>query len=311
MTKIFGIDLNSTGISNKLQPTVGFSFGLPNGQNQYGGQPQNFLGTGSSANPYPAQGGLSIGAVDVSPLVSFQATTNDDGEIVHKPLINLHVTPNGCGLFGCDNEFQPSFQDNFFGTRRQSQKQSQRPVSFEQLTPSPVYNPPRYPSNPYQKPQYQSQNQYQYQNQRPYQRPHQNRPNKVRFGNDDQKEVVVKHEHHHFHHHNPQAGSIADRYNDNGIRFGYEQNYDGPYFRTLNDTLEEDNQVKKRNTAQLTFEGEEEKNAGQSEGAGFKFPNKSGRKLEKRSAQDSQDLPAVTPVVDIQPVGKTQNQAAT
>ena len=141
ITKFFGIDLNSTGISSKLQPTVGVSFGLPN-QNQqyYGGQPQNYLGTGTGVNPYPGatSSGLSVGALDINPLVSFQATTNDDGEIVNKPLINLHVTPNGCGIFGCEDEFDPSY---FFGTRRQQAQSSQRrPVHFEQLTPSPIYH---------------------------------------------------------------------------------------------------------------------------------------------------------------------------
>ena len=49
-----------------------------------------------------------IGALDINPLISFQATTNDAGEIVNKPLINLHVTPNGCGVFGCEDELDPS-----------------------------------------------------------------------------------------------------------------------------------------------------------------------------------------------------------
>ena len=148
ITKLFGIELPSAtdvktpGIDSKLSPTVGISFGLPN-QNQgyYGGQPQNFLGTGGAQNPYPATGGISIGAVDIAPLVSFQATTNDAGELVNKPLINLHVTPNGCGLFGCEDDGYGGFQDasfpDFFGTRRDSQRPKRK--QYQQLTPSPLY----------------------------------------------------------------------------------------------------------------------------------------------------------------------------
>ena len=341
--------MNSTGINSKLQPTVGVSFGLQN-QNQqyYGGQPQNYLGTGTGGNPYPgSNGGLSLGALDINPLISFQATTNDAGEIVNKPLINLHVTPNGCGVFGCEDELDPS---QFFGTRRnQNQRRPDtRPVHYETLTPSPEWNPvyypetnynqkqsynvPNYPqqqqqhqhhqktqyhqqqsrpqSNPprfpqsqhttpeYQQPQY-SQPKYQ---QPQYPQPQQNRPssnNRVRFGSQDQKEIVIRHEHVHYHHDSSQSQNNK-RYNDNGINFAYN---DGPYFRTLNDTVtdyvpEENNQVK-RNTALPQSAGEEEKKSS----SAFKFPSKSARTLSKRSA-DHQTPPAV----DIQPVGKSFKQ---
>lgn len=271
ITKFFGIDLNSTGISSKLQPTVGVSFGLPN-QNQqtYGGQPQNFLGTGTGQNPYPAQGGISIGAVDISPLVSFQATTNDNGDVVNKPLINLHVTPNGCGLFGCEDEFLPSYATDFFGTRRQQGTPQRRPA-YEQLTPSPSYNQPIYPENPfrpsYNQPQYPSQKVPQ----RPVRRPSSNR---VRFGGPE--EVVVKHEHHHYYHNDNNNGNNGYK-NNNGINFGY----DGPYFRTLNDTEAEEaevtdtNQVK-RNTASVKF-SEEDKTA-----SAFQFPSRKRRDISVR-----------------------------
>ena len=36
--------------------------------------------------------------------MSFQTTANEKGELVKKPLINLHVTPNGCGILGCEEE---------------------------------------------------------------------------------------------------------------------------------------------------------------------------------------------------------------
>lgn len=303
ITKFFGIDLNSTGISSKLQPTVGVSFGLPNNQQQnYAGQSQNFLGSGPGVNPYPAQSGISVGAVDISPLVSFQATTNDDGEIVNKPLINLHVTPNGCGLFGCDeNGFEPSFQD-FFGTRRK--QQNSRP-HYEQLTPSYPQQPQYYPQQPqnypqntpnYQQNNYPHQHSSSYPKQTPvyqgglnpsFQRPQRpqrpNSNNRVRFGDNNPSEVVIKHEHHHFHHH--EEGN--KRYNDNGINFGY----DGPYFRTLNDTEKvENNQVKRK--VPVSFAEEDKTDSA------FKFPSKKS----KRSADQPQD---------IQPVRKLTHQATT
>ena len=323
ITKFFGIDLNSTGISSKLQPTVGVSFGLPNQNNAYGGQPQNFLGTGGAANPYPGTGGFSVGALDINPLVSFQATTNDDGELVNKPLINLHVTPNGCGLFGCEEDgFDASYQ-NYFGTRRQ--QSPNRQVQFEQLTPSPAYNepvynpprynppkydsrPPRFPQNNYKQQYHQKQNQPQYQqpqnqqqypqpqNQQQYPQQNYNRPssnnNNVRFGNaNNNQQVVIKHEHHHYHHDSNQNNK---KYNDNGINFGY----DGPSFRTLNDSdieaLEklESNQVKRNIGAPLN--GEQEKTT--SDSTAFKFPTRDGKSLNKRSADHQ-------PAVDTQSVG--------
>ena len=96
-----------------LEPTVGVSFGLPQYGQSYGGQPFNYLNTGTAINPYYGGGGpaygangvpsrISLGAVDINPLISFQSIANAKGELIKKPLINLHVTPNGCGLLGCD-----------------------------------------------------------------------------------------------------------------------------------------------------------------------------------------------------------------
>ena len=97
-----------------LMPTVGVSFGLPNTGGAYGGYQQNPVGTGGAVNPYyDSPNGLSVGAVDVNPLVSFQATTDDDGKPVAKPLINLHLTPNGCGIFGCE-------ADDYYHNRKQA-----------------------------------------------------------------------------------------------------------------------------------------------------------------------------------------------
>ena len=270
---------------------MGVSFGLPNQQaNQYAGQAQNFLGTGPGVNPYPASGGISLGAVDINPLVSFQATTNDNGEIVNKPLINLHVTPNGCGVFGCNDELQPSLPDFSTGNRRQQHKNNN--VQYEQLTPSYNYQP-QYDYQYQQKQEYNRRQQYN-QHQDPYHRPNNqhgypannyNRPssstNKVRFGNDQGNgQVVVKHEHHHYHHHQQQ-----DRH-QGGISFGLE----GPYFRTLNSETDEENsnQVKRKVNQQSTGEGDKE---------GFAFPQ--SRKLDKRSAEEEL---AIAPAKDIQPV---------
>jgi hypothetical protein len=200
ITKILGINLPSTaGIADsKLQPTIGVSFGLPNNQNNqanYGGYQQNPLGTGPAINPYTGGSGLSIGALDINPLVSFQATTNDAGELVNKPLINLHVTPNGCGLFGCENYEEPSFQSSFvdtiFGTRREERPKRRRP-NYEQLTPSPVYyeDYPTHqqpPNQQYHQPQ--NQQYHQPQNQQHHQPQNQQyQPNNQRYQSQNQQQ---------------------------------------------------------------------------------------------------------------------------
>ena len=92
-----------SSLSEFIQPTFGVSFGLPQGGPGYGGYQQNPLGTGGAVNPYytqkkvggggggllggllggAGQNGLSVGAADVNPLVSFQATTNSNGRCGH------------------------------------------------------------------------------------------------------------------------------------------------------------------------------------------------------------------------------------
>jgi hypothetical protein len=90
----------STG---QLQPTVGVSFGLPQAGPGYGGYQQNPVGSGGAVNPYyTGAEGVEVGPVNLNPLFSFQAATNDNGELALKPLVNLHLTPNGCGVLGCD-----------------------------------------------------------------------------------------------------------------------------------------------------------------------------------------------------------------
>ena len=61
-------------------------------------------------NPYfTSPDGLPLGPVNLNPLFSFQTGTNDKGDLAIKPLVNLHLTPNGCGILGCNtaeyNEF--------------------------------------------------------------------------------------------------------------------------------------------------------------------------------------------------------------
>ena len=38
----------------------------------------------------------------MNPLFSLQTGTNDNGDLAVKPFVNLHLTPNGCGVLGCD-----------------------------------------------------------------------------------------------------------------------------------------------------------------------------------------------------------------
>lgn len=79
----------------KVLPTFGVSFGLPYPSGAY---PFNALGGGF---PAPNQhfgsigpNGLSLGLLNVNPLLSLQVTKSEYGEKLVKPLVNLHVTPN-------------------------------------------------------------------------------------------------------------------------------------------------------------------------------------------------------------------------
>jgi len=106
VTRIFGdlSDFIGTSTSTgQLQPTIGVSFGLPQNYPGYAGYPQNPVGSGGAVNPYyTAQEGLEVGPVNLNPLFSLQAGTTDSGDLAVKPLVNLHLTPNGCGILGCD-----------------------------------------------------------------------------------------------------------------------------------------------------------------------------------------------------------------
>ncbi len=306
-----------TSALGKLQPIVGVSFGLPNNNvNGYGGYQQNPLNTGTATNPYQS-GGISVGAVDINPLVSFQATTNDDGELVNKPLINLHVTPNGCGLFGCENDdpYAPSLADTIFGTRRNQQPNNQYnynnqgfhpPKHYETLTPSPQYPQPEHYYSHQQNQGSQYQNNYNYQQPQrprpPRQNPRPSHNNRVRFSSPavydqpqpHQQEIKVQHEHHHFHHHKHNSNPVHQ-----GIRFGLNSNandpayYEGPYFRHLNDSTDqpiENNQVKRNIFGEPTKDSNDEivedKKPDQEdkEESAFRFPTRSGKSIQKRSA---------------------------
>ncbi len=217
------------------------------------------MGTGAAVNPYyDSPNGLSVGAVDVNPLVSFQATTGEDGQLVTKPLINLHVVPNGCGILGCD------YDDEYNGYNRKQSgaggllgflfpKKKRHPGGYDHqssgFSPSQPYVPHQnnfaghyadkrdqyyqdtYYRPNYQQPQPQPQPQpvYQqptyeqtpvYQQQQPvYQQPATSTKT-IAFHNDDEK--VVRHEHHHFHHHS--AAPNQNNNNNNGyLRSGESQ----------------------------------------------------------------------------------------
>ena len=108
--RIFGdiSDIIGTSTSTgQLQPTIGVSFGLPQQYPGYGGYPQNPVGSGGATNPYyTAQEGVEVGPVNLNPLFSLQAGTTDNGDLAVKPLVNLHLTPNGCGILGCEKTGQ-------------------------------------------------------------------------------------------------------------------------------------------------------------------------------------------------------------
>ena len=291
----------ASSLAQIFQPTVGVSFGLPQGGAGYGGYQQNPLGTGGAVNPYYTtdkrySNGISLGGVDVNPLISFQATTNENGSVVAKPLLNLHVTPNGCGLFGCEEDpyrqtnqgYDNQYYDNVqFSTRRQQ-------VRFQDgFRPSKPY---QHETNARPRPRPTS---------RPNIRPEileaLRQANQVKrqtspFRFQDQKETIVKHEHHHYHHHNHEdrnSGSNFDKFkvdtfNRNnfdddsyGIGFGFG---DGPSFRNANADVgqEGNNDVKKR---RVNFDASEpDKDEVKVKKSGFSFPK--ARSLSRKKRQE-------------------------
>jgi hypothetical protein len=195
-----------------------------------------------------------LGAVDINPLVSFQTTANEKGELIKKPLINLHVTPNGCGILGCEEEGLENYEypppsgsyyppggpaksggflaeqgekiANFFSPKKSYAHPKNGPAYGP---PPPVYNEgynaPAQPSYNHQAPPVYQDN-YKAPNRNPlppppsYNGPQQSSYNPppqrpVKF---DQQPVVVKHEHHHYYH---EDGNKSPQGNGGqGIQFG-------------------------------------------------------------------------------------------
>jgi len=139
--------------SGELKPTIGFSFGLPQAAPGYGGYPTNPVNSGGAVNPYyTAQQGLELGPVNVNPLVSLQAGTTDTGDLALKPLVNLHLTPNGCGLLGCTeyNDYgEPTLTKtiadalkNPFGIfTKEEEDEYRHTINSDYTAPSSVYPP--------------------------------------------------------------------------------------------------------------------------------------------------------------------------
>ena len=96
--------IGTSTATGQLKPNIGISFGLPQNYPGYAGYPIDpTQASGNNVNPYyTAQQGLEVGAVNVNPLFSLQTGTNDNGDLAVKPFVNLHLTPNGCGVLGCD-----------------------------------------------------------------------------------------------------------------------------------------------------------------------------------------------------------------
>ena len=134
------------------------SFGLPQAGPGYGGYQQNPVGTGGAVNPYyTGAQGLEVGPVNLNPLFSFQAGTTDTGELSLKPLVNLHLTPNGCGALGCDKAAYDAFDSTLksipnpidavknlvFGSPEQNYNNHYNQGIYGDYTaPNPSYLPP-------------------------------------------------------------------------------------------------------------------------------------------------------------------------
>ena len=268
--QLFGFELPE----GSVQPTLGVSFGLPQQSGAYGGYAQNPVNTGPAVNPYyNSPNGLPVGAVDVNPLVSFQTTTNDDGELVAKPLINLHVTPNGCGIFGCD------YDEQFHSNRKHQDQNGFLDYSF----PKPKYQQ-QYPQQQYQHPQQQyhhQQQQYPQQQYHNYDGPPTTPESEPFFPS----AVIVKHEHNHYHHHQPQHHQQQHRpqpQHGGGVSFGYNDVYG-----RNGEGDKENNEVKKRNVVvgsshPVPIEDARRGDQKPESESAFRFPE--GRSLNKRSA---------------------------
>lgn len=88
--------------------------------------------------------------------------------MVAKPLINLHVTPNGCGIFGCEHDKETYYQEeqypyneyeNNFNTRRHQSPSKSSNFFPSSNKPKRHYQPEDYFKPSHEYPQYSHQNQ--------------------------------------------------------------------------------------------------------------------------------------------------------
>lgn len=298
------------------------SFGLPQYGQSYGGQPFNYLNTGTAINPYYGGGGpaygpngvpsrISLGAVDINPLISFQSIANDKGELIKKPLINLHVTPNGCGLLGCD---EGSYED--FGLQGYNSNPlaglanllpgfgkssyNKGPSSHHHLPPPPpprkTYGPPtptkEYGFIPrpgaYEEPapvyydtfKTSPRPSYNYPRPPPPPQPQPQPPQQyyqsgsVKFGQPQSQ--VIKHEHHHHYHHESGNNQVQNGPSvPQGIRFGTNINNQGQFYGRSDENGTSEVSFKEDNTVKRNT------NPKKKEESGFQFPK--GRSLDQET----------------------------
>lgn len=126
-----------------------------------GGYPFNAINGGSPAqNPYfgsISPNGLSLGLVNVNPLVSFQFAKNEFGEKTFKPLVNLHVTPNENLIHKVTNLFKAKkYGNNYGGTYGPGYNQHYHTHNHYEHGNEPIYHhqphyehAPHYESGPH------------------------------------------------------------------------------------------------------------------------------------------------------------------
>lgn len=124
------------------------SFGLPYPS---GGYPLNTFNGGYPAqNPYfgsISPNGLSLGLVNVNPLVSFQFAKNEFGEKTFKPLVNLHVTPNENLINKVGNLFKAKKIGGYGGNSQAYNQHYHTHTHYDASSPHHYesHHPPHYP----------------------------------------------------------------------------------------------------------------------------------------------------------------------
>lgn len=141
--------------NNKLRPTFGISFGLPNQGG--GGYPLNPLNYNPAVNPYGSSvggGGINLGLISVNPLLSVQVTKDDYGEKVIKPFVNLHVTPNDFLVHKVEDFLtykkhlifnKPYYHHHYHHPHAHHQPYPRPPLHYNPH-PQPAFGPPYYES---------------------------------------------------------------------------------------------------------------------------------------------------------------------